>query len=196
MRSFSFLLATAALAACSPYDPDLGGIPYQCGDTEPKCPSGYSCQDDGSGRMVCKANDGDLVDARQMGGFVCQDDSGFEGQDKNDSISTAYQLPNQPTIMLGPVSICPEGDKDTYQVTISTAMSNIEAITTWESGMEVKVAILNSGGTVINNGTVPGDAQNTLRAYVDSVPLGIYYVQTTAGAAVKNNYKLTVKVTQ
>src|SRR5262245_7850043 len=107
MRSFTFLLATSALAACSPYDPDLGGVPYQCGDTEPKCPSGYSCQDDGAGRQVCISDDGVTADA-MTSGFHCEDDGVLEGTNKNDTIGTAYALPaNMPMITLGPVSICP-----------------------------------------------------------------------------------------
>ena len=105
-------------------------------------------------------------------------------------------MPNQPSIMLGPVSICPEGDKDTYLVNISTAMSNIEATSTWESGMPVNVAILNSGGTSINNGTAPSGSVNTLRAYAANLPIGIYYVQTSAAANVKNNYKVAVTISQ
>jgi hypothetical protein len=196
MRSFIFLVATSALAACSPYDPDLGGIPYQCGDTEPKCPSGYSCQDDGNGRPVCVSNSGVTPDAKINGGFVCQDDGRLEtdyGQN-NDSIDHAYKL-DLKNISLGPVSICPAGDKDTYEVNVAAASSTIQATVIWESGDVVNVALLNRGGSQIAVSTSDPENAQLRRAVATNLPVGIYFVQVSAAPDVKNNYKLTVAVT-
>ncbi len=194
MRSLSFLFVSAALTACNAYNPDLGGAPFLCATDEPRCPEGYSCQDDGTSRMVCFSDSGGVVDAAPTG-FQCADDSILEGAGKNDTIQTAYATPvasQRKDISFAGLAICPEGDKDTYMVTITT-MSNIEGISTWESGMPVSVDILGSGGARLGSSASAGEKSQ--RAYVANVPPGSYYVQTYAAANVKNNYKVTITVT-
>jgi len=194
MRSLAFLLVSAALSACNAYNPDLGGAPFLCAMDEPRCPEGYSCQDDGTSRMVCFSDTGGLVDAPPSG-FQCADDSILEGAGKNDTIQTAYATPvasQRKDISFAGLAICPEGDKDTYMVTLTT-MSNIEAISSWESGMPVSVDILGSGGARLGNSASAGEKSQ--RAYVANVPAGSYYVQTYAAANVKNNYKVQITVT-
>lgn len=195
MRSLGFLIVSAALAACSSYNPDLGGAPFLCATDEPRCPDGFACQDDGTGRMVCFSESGGIVDAPVVG-FQCADDSILEGAGKNDTIQTAYATPvatQRKDISFAGLAICPEGDKDTYTVNITTANSNLEAVSTWESGMPISVSILGSGGATLNNGTSSGE--KSLRAYVANLPVATYYVQTYAAANVKNNYKVTITVT-
>ncbi len=195
MRSFSFLLLTAALSACNGYDPQLPGRAFACDTVEPRCPENYTCQDEGMGTMVCLSNSGGVVDAGPTG-FQCADDSILEGAGKNDTIQTAYATPvatQRKDISFAGLAICPEGDKDTYTVNITTANSNLEAVSSWESGMPISVSILGSGGATLNNGTSSG--ANSLRAYVANLPVATYYVQTYAAANVKNNYKVTITVT-
>ena len=38
-------LAASALAACNPYDPDLGSHPFKCSN-DGTCPEGYTCEGD------------------------------------------------------------------------------------------------------------------------------------------------------
>lgn len=196
MRSLSFLLLAAALAACNGYDPQLPGRAFACDTAEPRCPDGYSCQDEGMGSMVCFSESGGVVDA-PVSGFQCADDSALETPGRNDTTGTAFATPiasaTRKSISFAGLAICPEGDKDTYQVNIITAMSNLEAVTEWPSGMPVSVSILGSGGATLNNGTSSG--ANMLRAYVANLPVGVYYVQAYAAANVKNNYKVTLTVT-
>jgi hypothetical protein len=199
MRSAALLILTLSaltLGACSPFDPDLGGKPYACAMAEPLCPSGYTCQDDGTGTMACIGSGGPGVDAPPSG-FQCADDSLLEGAGKNDTIQTAYATPvaqQRQDISFAGLAICPEGDKDNYLVTITTANSNLEVITSWDSGMPVSVSILNGGGTSINNGTASGE--NMLRAFAANLPAGTYYAQAFAAANAKNNYRISIKVTQ
>lgn len=194
MRSFLFL--SLLTVGCSPFDPDLGGVPYKCGpvDSPQRCPEGYTCQTIGSSE-VCVAPEGPGPDG-MTSGFMCADDSLLEGTSKNDSIANAYATPvaqQRPDISFAGVAICPEGDKDNYLIVTTVANSNIEVITQWESGMPVSVSILNAGGTSINNGTASGE--NMLRAYAANVPVGSYYAQAYAAANAKNNYRISIKVT-
>ena len=53
MLARAFLFAIAALGACTSYDPQLGPTPFFCGDTDPKCPDGYTCQQNSNGSGVC-----------------------------------------------------------------------------------------------------------------------------------------------
>ena len=196
MRSFLLLASSAAaLVACSPFDPNLGGSPYLCADEEPRCPEGYTCEAQGT-NMVCIGASGPTVDA-PVNGFKCQDDSQLEQSNgpNNDSIGTAFATPvagQRKDISFAGLAICPEGDKDTYLVTITAQGQNLTAVTEWESGSPVSVSILGSGGATLNNGTSSG--ANMLRAFVANLPVGSYYVQTYAAATVKNNYKISITV--
>ncbi|MBA3458983.1 MAG: hypothetical protein H0T46_03410 [Deltaproteobacteria bacterium] len=190
------LLCLSILGACKGYDPDLGGSPFLCGSEEPKCPDGYECKDDGTGRQVCFSSSGVIVDAAPSG-FQCADDSILEGAGKNDTVSTAYSTPvatQRPDISFAGLAICPEGDKDTYKIDVTTGNSNVEVITSWDSGMPVSVSLLNGSGSSINNGTSNGE--KSLRAYAANLPVGTFYAQAYAAATTKNNYKITIKVTQ
>ncbi|CAN5862338.1 hypothetical protein BH11MYX3_BH11MYX3_07800 [soil metagenome] len=196
MRSALLVVSlTSLITACSPYDPDLGGTPFLCGSAEPKCPDGYECVADTAGRQVCTTTSGNVVDAATSG-FQCADDSILEGASKNDTIATAYGTPvatQRPDISFAGLAICPEGDKDTYRIEITVAMSDLEVITSWDSGMPVSVSILNGSGASINNGTAMGE--KALRAFAANLPVGTFYAQAYASATTKNNYKISIKTT-
>lgn len=197
MRSaLLFVSLSSLLGACNAYDPDLGSKPFLCGMAEPKCPDGYACMANTTGVMECVTTSGTVVDA-PVSGFQCADDSILEGASKNDTIANAYATPvatQRPDISFAGLAICPEGDKDTYKIDVTTANSNLEAITSWDSGMPISVSILNGSGASINNGTSNGE--KSLRAYAANLPVGTYYAQAYAAANVKNNYKISIKVTQ
>jgi hypothetical protein len=196
MRTALFVSLSSLLAACNGYDPDLGGAPFLCGSQDPKCPDGYTCQDDGTGRQVCIGGSGKIVDSGTSG-FQCADDSILEGASKNDTIPNAYATPvatQRNDISFAGLAICPEGDKDTYKIDLQT-VSDLEVTTSWESGMPVSVSILGGGGATLVNGTSSG--ANTLKAFAANLAPGSgpYYAQAYAAATVKNNYKITIKVT-
>ena len=181
------------LGACG-YSPDLGGSPFLCAAAEPKCPDGYACMADTTGRQVCYSTSGNIVDA-PVSGFQCADDSILEGIGKNDTIATAYATPvasSKPDITFAGLAICPEGDKDTYKMDLSR-ISDIEVITTWDAGMPVSVSILGMAGATLVNGTSNGPS--SLKAFAANQPAGTYYAQAYASATTKNNYKISLKVT-
>lgn len=193
MRSFSLLFVLGLFGACSPYDPDLGAAPFLCGDSEPRCPDGYTCQMQGSGSEVCLAPGGMVPDA---GKGNCADDSTLE---PNDSIQMAFQTPvatQKNTLMFAGLAICPANDVDNYAITITMANQNLEMIIEYDaSGADLQGAILNSGGTPIANAAVMTGASGTRRAYTPNLPVGNYYAKVFGPGTGTNNYKLTVNVT-
>ncbi len=196
MRTALLLISfTSILTACSPYDPDLGGTPFLCGSVEPKCPDGYECMANAMGTMVCTTTSGNLVDA-STSGFQCADDSILEGTSRNDTIASAYGTPvatQRPDISFAGLAICPEGDKDTYRIEITVALSDLEVITSWDSGMPVSASILGMGGATLAASMSNGE--NSQKAFAANLPVGTYYAQAYASATSKNNYKISLKTT-
>jgi hypothetical protein len=192
---------TAALAAaCTPYSPDLGAAPFNCGpvEQEQRCPEGYTCIPQGSAAPdVCLRNGGDgTIPDGGGGNGTCANDSSLE---PNDSTSMAWITPVDTTksFPLSALAICPAGDKDTYSVMMTVANQNLEMIVEYEAGgADLQGAILNSSGISIGNATAT--TANTRRAYTPNLPSGIYYVQVTgpsSGTVTTNNYKLNINVT-
>lgn len=197
MRSFLLASLLATTIGCSPYDPDLGGAPYLCADTEPKCPDGYTCQPDTQGNQICLSTSGNVIDA-PSNGFQCKNDSNLETSNgtNNDTKESAFLtgIPqSRMSLNLSDLAICPEGDRDTYMLSTSVAAQNIEATTTWTSGDPVTVVIQNATGNTIATAQPAGEMM--LRAYAANVNAGTYYVQVSAGANTKNNYTLLMAVT-
>lgn len=194
MRSaLLFVSLSSVLGACG-YNPDLGSAPFLCAAEEPKCPDGYECKADTAGRQVCFNESGVVVDAA-VNGFQCADDSILEGQTKNDTIATAYATPvasSKAEITFAGLAICPEGDKDTYKIDVLVT-SDVEVITSWDSGMPVSVAILGPGGAVIASGMSAG--ATSIKAFGANLAMNTYYAQASASATSKQNYKISLKVT-
>ena len=191
----SFLCGLAGLAACSPYSPDLGNAPYLCADSEPRCPADYACvMDEGTGREVCLAAGGVIPDAGPDAhtGFTCAMDGPLE---PNDMLSEAYQTDvglGAPMRIYGPISICPEGDKDLFQINITAPNQGVQIITRWDSGMPVYNSLLNAAGTSIANGLAMGT--NALRACVANLPVGQYFAAASAATTTRNNYRIEMKI--
>ncbi|HWO19998.1 MAG TPA: hypothetical protein VNO30_14525 [Kofleriaceae bacterium] len=193
VASFSLGALCAALAACSPYNPDLGATPYLCAEQEPRCPADYACVDS-AGREVCVASGVTIVDAGPDSptGFQCAMDGMLE---PNDAIDASYQTDvgvGAQRRVFGPLSICPDGDKDHFQINIMSANRGIEVITQWDSGQPISCAILNSAGTAIANGSPMG--QNAIRACATNLPISQYYAVAFSPKSLRNNYRIEMRV--
>jgi hypothetical protein len=186
MRNLAFIL----LGACSAYDPNLGATPFLCGDTDPKCPDGYSCNADSTGRMVCEKGGG-TVDGSMKGN--CSDDSMLE---PNDTIMQAWQSPvatARMNISLTSLAICPGTDKDNYKVDITAEGQNLEVILTYDPGSALTASLLNGSGTSIVDGSPMG--MNQVSAYAANLPVGSYYAQIFSATMMENNYRIDINVT-
>ena len=188
MKTLAFVLLS--LAACSPFDPDLGNAPYKCGDVEPRCPEGYACDtsDADPTRHVCVAPGG-LTPDSGTAGFQCLDDSPF-GMNDTFMTPTPTTIPTQGTMYSARAAICPELDKDHFAFSL-TAASNTRVQVDWESGMPVNVSFLNAAGNSIGNGLIVND--KTFALCINALPQGNYFVSVFAASNVKNNYRLEIK---
>jgi hypothetical protein len=192
---------TAALAACSPYSPELGGEPFFCGSGAPQCPDGYTCKMDAMGKMVCVSTAAGGVDGAS--GFQCADDSMVEGPNRDDTIATAFSTPvalQMKMVTYDGLAICPASDKDYFRVDL-TAMQNIEATLVYDDPSKpgagaLKMSIYNGMGASVVNATAVMGVPNTIRADAAMLPVasGPYYIEVEGDGTTENNYKLTIVV--
>jgi hypothetical protein len=181
------------VAACNPYDPDLGYEPFQCGDSEPRCPLGYTCVTFAGGEALCQKTDGEVPDAGGGGGggggLTCNDDGVLE---PNNSLGQAFDtgIPNiRREFSVVGLAICPETDIDLFKFEV--AASGTDAVVEIEyrpERGELLLDVLNMSGASISSGQPPDDAPGTLRVEIANLPTGIYYAQIKPTAGVQNNY--------
>jgi len=181
MRSF-ILITFLAATGCAAYDPSLPPTAFTCGDVEPKCPDGYSCQNN-----VCVSG-GDSVDGG--GDFVCADQPAFE---PNDTTAAAYMTNVGTTQMItfGPISICPESDKDHFKI-VTSALANLEVVTSWDDGTPVANSILGMAGNTVATGASTSATSN--RACAVGLAAGTYFALAQSSNNVKNNYRMSIKL--
>ena len=115
--TLSLVSSLAALAACSPFDPDLGAAPYLCSAGNPECPAGYTCQGTGEAAprdMACLPMGGALPDGGGSG-FECLEDTFGANDAKEGAFVTPVAAQNMMFAAL--TSLCPAMDQDHYQIT-------------------------------------------------------------------------------
>jgi len=180
----------AALGACSVYNPSLGATPFLCGDSEPRCPDGYSCNADTTGKMVCTEGGGGGDD--QQG--TCNNDNSLE---PNETVAQATQTSVESGLMhliLTQLAICPGTDKDTFKIDITTETDNLDVVLTWDdSNSPLGLSILAMSGSSIVNGMSAG--ANQLSAHAPNLAVGSYYAQVFSPTMVQNNYRLEITTT-
>lgn len=184
-------IAAAALVGCTPYQPSLGQTPYLCAVAEPRCPDSYECVPDNMGKEICVEPGYVVPDAPLVVDFVCAEDGMTE---PNEDIGTAFLTDvgaGVPERIYGPISICPEGDRDTFQVTVGEGQG-VEVITSWEEGEQVQALLLISADTVIANGTAHGFKAR--RACAANLPAGVYFGRAISPMGLKNNYRIRMRI--
>jgi hypothetical protein len=182
-------LLIAALGACSVYNPNLGATPFLCGDSDPKCPDGYTCGADSTGKMVCSEGGGG---DDQQG--MCNDDNSLE---PNETVAQATQTSVETGLMhliLSQLAICPGSDKDTFKIDIATEKDNLDVVLTYDdANAPLAVSILAMSGSSIVNGMSSG--ANQLTAHAPNLAVGSYYAQVSSPGMMQNNYRLEITAT-
>ncbi len=188
-------LALATLAACNPYNPDLGPRPFTCGNDEPACPEGYTCEAE-----VCVRGDDDpvVVDAT-TGAFSCADDGSVEGRPgDNDVITRAFVTPisGMTSYALRALAICPSADKDHFKIQINqTGINFMASVTSVAGRAPLALNLLNASGMLIASGApLATSPQRVDLEVVNRLAVGEYYVQVQSQDGTENNYDLSIKV--
>jgi hypothetical protein len=126
--------------------------------------------------------------------YVCA--TAFE---PNDTIQTATATSVATTMnsaTITGVAVCPNTDKDHFEVTTTTGNQNLEVVVDFASpGPVLEVSILNSGGTPIANGSVVTGMPQRLRAFTPNLPTGTYYARIQSGGGASNAYQIALNVT-
>lgn len=185
--------ALVLVGACSAYDGDIGPTPYLCGETDPPCPEGYTCQDDiTTGEQVCVGGNGMLSHD-----FDCADDSASEPNNMLD-VATMTPLDGMKMFAKDGLAICPAGDKDLFAITIATQNETVELTAEFQAnGAPLVGAILNAGGIPIATASLVAGETTKIHAMAQNLPAGKYYAQVAAGvsgALTLNNYKVALAV--
>jgi hypothetical protein len=195
MTNVRILVPLAALAlatACNPYDPKLGYEPFQCGDSEPRCPLDYTCVTSADGTGVCQQTGVEMPDAGdETGDDSCNDDQAVE---PNNTVEQAFDtgIPDaRASFEVVGLAICPSSDIDMFSFQVGANGTNAVAEITYRSVRgELHLDILNMSGTSIMSGTLVEDEEqtDTLRAQVANLPVGTFFVRIQGADDVQNNY--------
>ena len=181
--------ASAALVACSPFDPDVPSGSFRCGPDN-ACPNGLSCV---SGQCSSGGTGG-----RPDGGGG---DPGCQNEgaplEPNDTLANAFATPvarSMSTFELADVAVCPATDKDIYKVDIAVNNTNLMVDLTFNpAGPSLAMEVQTSNGTVVTRGQV---VDGGLRATVPNLAQGFYYISVGASGATGNGYTVRFATSQ
>lgn len=195
MRTLAFLFISAALAACNPYDPDLGGRPFKCGTSEPRCPDGYTCNGTGTTAVCEQAGAADAHPSNGDASHVqCGTDTSIE---PNDDIPHALQTPvrnSQADYQLAKLAICPSTDIDMFGFNTTAVGQNVRITLTYDPSQgQLNMTLLTRQGQPAGFDGQP--TGNTLVIVTNRLSVDQWYVQISAGTGVQNNYDLDINVT-
>jgi len=190
MRALSLLL----LVACNAYSPDLGGTPFLCGTTDPRCPDGYVAVDVSVIRCECQKPG--LVDGGS--GYACYPDP----NEPNEAYTAATPVPIQPPLpkVFDNVSICNGADVDVYRVTIAKVSSQLAVDVLFDDARESpRLDLLDmSGGSL--HPTVLSPEPGKLQAAIVTTYVGAHHVEVRGGdegpKPEEVNYTLRIQVTE
>ena len=188
------LAAAAALAACNPYDPNLGTRPFKCGTSEPRCPDGYACAGTGT-TAVCELSG--AADAHPGGvdasHVTCGTDTALE---PNDDIPHSVATPVRAGAMdypLARLAICPTSDIDMYGFTTSMLGQTARVTVTYDPSQgALELTLLNKQGLPVISGTPSG---NQIVISYNKLSVDQWYIRVNAATVgVQNNYDLDINV--
>jgi hypothetical protein len=191
---FLSLGALGAIAACNPYDPDLGSQPFRCGTDDPRCPDGYHCVEYTPDNRICeKEGEDHTADAGPSDGrpFSCADDDQIE---PNNTIQNATLANPDPEYSLAGLAICPAGDIDVFRFRTDADAPNIEVKVNYDSSQgQLILDIRNSSGVKIADGAADPTNPDLLVAHVANADAGAKYTQVQgANDQIQNNFSITI----
>ena len=193
VRILAIVLAAAATAACNPYDPNLGGRPFKCGASDPKCPDGYACVGTGTSAVCEQQGAPDAHLGGDASHVQCGTDTSLE---PNDDLAHALQTPvrnTQADYMLARLAICPSTDIDTYGFNTTAVGQNVRVTLTYDPSQgQLNLKLLTRQGLPAGFDGQPSG--NTIVVVTNRLSVDQWYVQVTAATGVENNYDLDINV--
>lgn len=197
------IVATTLTAGCNVYDPNLGDVPYRCGTDEPRCPENYVCSVRSETEQWCVRKGKEPPAATDAGPvqpdadtFACNDDT-LLGSNENINTATTIPIPSlADTYRLRNLAICPSSDVDVFRFAVDRTGKTISVeieLNATRGGLLLD--ILNSSGVSVRAGEAVGGDPSHIRAELFNAPMGTYHVQVKATPGVKNNYSISVSVT-
>ena len=188
-------LIAAAAIGCSPYDPQLGGHPFLCANTRPRCPDGYVCVPGAGSDEICALPEPG-TDGGTTGdsGLQCDVDSARE---PNDSTATATVIPGTGSADPLDAVVCPETDIDIYQLTVDTTGEAIRIDVGYDSSHgPLAIDLLNSTGLVIRSATQVDHDPDHLRVDFENLASGTYYARVQPmDSGFRTNYQVSFLIT-
>jgi hypothetical protein len=198
MRLTILAFLAGALAGCNAYDPNLPAQPFRCGDEDPVCPSGYRC--DGT---LCIEDVAGPDGAPPTFDARCADLAEPNDMLNMATLTPVYDQLNR--IVLESVTLCPATDVDYFRVTQPTACGaapnppcpNLDVLVTY-SANPPSLVIQNATGATVQIGGMPNPPiPNTVKAVLNNVAQGQYYVViSTQNDLTVPNYQLTIDGTR
>jgi hypothetical protein len=155
------------------------------------CADGLTCVAD-----VCRVGE-DTIDApRDTPGMSPTDALCTDESEPNESVNTSANtnVDTSKNVTLTALAICPTTDIDVFELFITTAGENLEALVDYQNPSSgILMMVLNSGGNAIALSSTAGQPPKRLRAYTPNLPVGAYYVRVSANE--NDTYSLTFNVT-
>jgi hypothetical protein len=193
MRIAILTALAAALVACSPYDPDLGGRPFKCGTSDPVCPDGYACVGTGSAAVCEQTGAADAHMSIDSSHVQCGTDTSLE---PNDDIGHALQTPvrmQQADYMLAKLAICPSTDIDMYAIYTTAIGQQVRITLTYDPSQgQLNMKLLTSQGA--DAGFVGQPSGNQIIIATNRLSVDRFFVQVSAATNVENNYDIDFNV--
>jgi hypothetical protein len=178
MRSL-LVLAAAFVAACNPYEPDLGDVPFLCHVQERTCPDGYVAVDVSETRCECHREGAD--DGNDENDQTPAIDGGQAQACTGDPDNDTFGSPTPTAVGGGALtfftstSICDATDVDYYQVELTGDHLVLEALIEMDTNLGVlDLRIDDATGGELVTATRTGD--QAFARYTATTP-GVYLVR-------------------
>jgi hypothetical protein len=191
-------LAALGLAGCNSFDPSYGDEPFRCGDSDPRCPDGYTCStpDDDADGVCVRDGESRGPDAGPPDGAppACRVDSEEPNDARN--VATPTPVPNQaPVFVLDDLTMCAATDHDFFQFGLPTNSRLRITVDGDSEPLTVKVLLVN--GTEAGTGTAVNGNVTVFQAPGANTPAtlsaGVYYVDVSSPSASFSAYRIEIK---
>jgi len=183
------LLLILALAACNPYDPQLGDRPFLCGSDEPRCPDGYVAVDLELDRCECRRG-GTVADG---GVYQCTTDP----NEPNETISSATEttVGTNMQYMAPNAAICRvagSDDVDVYHLMAPRAGTLITVDVAFFDDTRVPtIDLLDSGGVSVARGMPSPEPRDIVATFTAPTPAS-YFAKVSAAQDVNYSIRITI----